>query len=252
MSKEDNVFEKANEISLKDRIMLFQILQPNAHWDAECYIGKSDWDWEDVLHEFHIPKFRDRAHFITQIDKYIIETKQDSWLKGVDGSGKKIKTQTYECERYHLLDDDKDLKVEDVLCDSDGMVEIKQKIIQKWDALGFLEGLESKSKQNIAELYQSEAIMLLNEEVKWAVYIVECSDGTLYTGISNDVNKRILTHNKGKGAKYTKTRLPVTLEYVKPCEDRSEASKEEYRIKKLTRKQKIELINEFKRSKGMG
>ena len=82
----------------------------------------------------------------------------------------------------------------------------------------------------------------LNHMKQWYIYIVECSDGTLYTGISNDVNKRLLTHNKGKGAKYTKTRLPVALRWSKACENRSEASKEEYRIKKLTRKQKLELI----------
>ena len=78
---------------------------------------------------------------------------------------------------------------------------------------------------------------------EWYVYILECSDGTLYTGISNDVNKRVLTHNKGKGAKYTKTRLPVLLKWLKSCEDRSEASKLEYQIKKLTRKEKLDLIN---------
>ena len=79
---------------------------------------------------------------------------------------------------------------------------------------------------------------------QWSVYIVECADGTLYTGISNNVNKRVLAHNNGKGAKYTKTRLPVVLMYSKEVGDRSEASKLEYKTKKLTRKQKLELINE--------
>ncbi len=77
----------------------------------------------------------------------------------------------------------------------------------------------------------------------WYVYIVECSDGTLYTGISTDVERRILTHNKGKGAKYTKTRLPVVLRAYFKVKDRSEASKEEYRIKQLTREEKLKLIN---------
>lgn len=80
----------------------------------------------------------------------------------------------------------------------------------------------------------------------WYVYILECADGTLYTGITTDVNKRILTHNKGKGAKYTKTRLPVVLKALFEAEDRSKASKEEYRIKQLTRAQKIELIKKSK------
>ncbi len=75
----------------------------------------------------------------------------------------------------------------------------------------------------------------------WFVYILQCADGTLYTGITNDLDKRIKTHNKGKGAKYTKTRLPVSLFKVFEAKDRSEASKEEYRIKQLTREQKLKL-----------
>jgi putative endonuclease len=75
----------------------------------------------------------------------------------------------------------------------------------------------------------------------WYVYILDCSDGTLYTGITNDLNKRIATHNKGKGAKYTRTRLPVRLRVSFEAKDRSEASKEEYRIKQLTREQKLRL-----------
>jgi putative endonuclease len=75
----------------------------------------------------------------------------------------------------------------------------------------------------------------------WYVYIIECSDGTLYTGITTDVNKRIETHNKGKGAKYTKTRLPVVLRATFDGFDKSTAAKEEYRIKQLTRKEKLDL-----------
>jgi putative endonuclease len=79
----------------------------------------------------------------------------------------------------------------------------------------------------------------------WYVYIVECADGSLYTGIATDVNKRIDTHNKGKGAKYTKTRLPVVLRVSFEAENRSLASKEEYRIKQLTRQQKLALISKI-------
>ena len=78
----------------------------------------------------------------------------------------------------------------------------------------------------------------------WYVYILECSDLTLYTGISNDVEKRIDTHNKKKGAKYTKTRTPVKLVYQQSFETKSLAAKEEWRIKQLTRNQKIILINQ--------
>lgn len=77
---------------------------------------------------------------------------------------------------------------------------------------------------------------------KWYVYIVECSDGTLYTGITNDVEKRINTHNSGKGAKYTRSRLPVVVKRIWEVENRSEASKMEYRIKQLKRDEKLKLI----------
>ncbi len=79
----------------------------------------------------------------------------------------------------------------------------------------------------------------------WYIYIVECSDGTFYTGITTDVNKRILTHNNGKGAKYTRIRLPVILRASFEAQDRSSASKEEYRIKQLTRKEKERLVNKY-------
>lgn len=83
----------------------------------------------------------------------------------------------------------------------------------------------------------------------WAVYILKCADGTLYTGISNDVEKRIKVHNNGKGAKYTRVRLPVTLAYQEAASDRSTASKREAALKKLTRKQKTQLIMASKPSR---
>lgn len=76
----------------------------------------------------------------------------------------------------------------------------------------------------------------------WFVYIVECSDGTLYTGITNDVKKRIGAHNNGTGAKYTRSRCPVVLKAYWEQPNRSEASKVEYQIKKLSRKKKLLLI----------
>ena len=79
--------------------------------------------------------------------------------------------------------------------------------------------------------------------MKWCVYILKCSDGSLYTGISNSLSERIDTHNSGKGAKYTKSRLPVTLVYEEHTRDKSRSLKREIEIKKLTRSKKIELIN---------
>ena len=79
----------------------------------------------------------------------------------------------------------------------------------------------------------------------WFVYILECNDGTLYTGIATNVERRIDEHNTSKkGAKYTRSRRPVKLAaIVAICEDRASASRKEYNIKKLKRSQKIKLIN---------
>lgn len=73
-------------------------------------------------------------------------------------------------------------------------------------------------------------------------YIVRCSDGTLYTGWTNDLEKRMKAHNEGMGAKYTRSRRPVELVYSEEHETKEEAMSREYRIKRLTRQQKTELI----------
>jgi len=79
------------------------------------------------------------------------------------------------------------------------------------------------------------------------LYIVECSDTTLYTGITTDLQRRIYEHNNSaKGAKYTKVRRPVKLVYSEEYEDRRSASKGEYRVKKLSRIKKLELIEGYK------
>lgn len=74
------------------------------------------------------------------------------------------------------------------------------------------------------------------------VYMLRCGDGSLYTGIATDPEKRAAVHNCGKGAKYTRSRLPVTLVYREPQPDRSAASRREYQLKQLTRSQKLALI----------
>ena len=73
-------------------------------------------------------------------------------------------------------------------------------------------------------------------------YIVECSDHTLYTGWTNDLEKRITAHNEGKGATYTKTRRPVRLVYFETFATKEEAMSREYRIKRLSRRKKQQLI----------
>lgn len=74
------------------------------------------------------------------------------------------------------------------------------------------------------------------------VYIVECSDGTFYTGWTNNLEKRITQHSSGKGAKYTKGRGPVKLVYYEEFNEKSEAMKREYEIKKMKRNDKFNLI----------
>lgn len=75
-------------------------------------------------------------------------------------------------------------------------------------------------------------------------YIVRCADGTLYTGWTNDMKHRLEEHNSGRGAKYTRSRTPVELVYLESSATRSEAMRREAQIKRLTRREKLELIEE--------
>jgi len=75
-------------------------------------------------------------------------------------------------------------------------------------------------------------------------YIVECADGTYYTGWTTDPQRRLNEHNAGRGARYTRTRGPVELIYIEAQSNRSTAMKREYAIKKLSRAQKLALVNE--------
>lgn len=77
------------------------------------------------------------------------------------------------------------------------------------------------------------------------VYILECADKSLYTGWTNNLDKRTKTHSKGKGGKYTRARLPVKLVYFEEYNDRICAQKREYEIKQMTRKEKLMLINKI-------
>jgi len=78
---------------------------------------------------------------------------------------------------------------------------------------------------------------------EWYVYILKCSDGSLYTGITVDLDRRLNEHNNSKkGAKYTRARRPVQMMYSERCENRSLASKREAAIKKLSRSEKLTLL----------
>jgi predicted GIY-YIG superfamily endonuclease len=78
---------------------------------------------------------------------------------------------------------------------------------------------------------------------KWFVYIVECVDGTYYTGVTTDIQRRLQQHNDGKGAKYTRMRRPVVLRALYDAKTKSDAFKEEYRIKQLRRPDKEKMFN---------
>lgn len=82
---------------------------------------------------------------------------------------------------------------------------------------------------------------------KHYVYILKCKDNSLYTGWTTDIEKRLKAHNSGKGAKYTKSRKPVVLVYKEEFDSKSDALRREAAIKKLTREQKLELINKHQR-----
>ena len=82
-------------------------------------------------------------------------------------------------------------------------------------------------------------------EKKWVLYILECKDGTLYTGITNNLENRLIAHRSGTGAKYTCGRTPVTVRYIEQCADHSQALRREIEVKKLPRKEKILLCNSF-------
>lgn len=74
------------------------------------------------------------------------------------------------------------------------------------------------------------------------IYILRCADDTLYTGVTNDVIRRVTVHNSGKGAKYTRSRIPVNVVYQEEYSDKSAALRREYQIKRITREEKLKLI----------
>tara|TARA_B100000315_G_C14360364_1_gene488171 strand:+ start:494 stop:748 length:255 start_codon:yes stop_codon:yes gene_type:complete len=80
-------------------------------------------------------------------------------------------------------------------------------------------------------------------EVSWYVYLLECQDGSVYTGVTNDLDARMLKHQQGKGSKYVASKGFKKLLSSIPAKDKSEACKMEYQIKQLSRKEKLERFN---------
>ena len=86
------------------------------------------------------------------------------------------------------------------------------------------------------------AALARQESKEWSVYVLRCGDGTLYTGATNDVQRRLQTHLRGRGAAYTRSRLPVELIYREACGTRGEALRREAAIKRLSRAAKLALV----------
>lgn len=86
-------------------------------------------------------------------------------------------------------------------------------------------------------------------EKNWKVYMLECGDGTLYTGITDDLQRRLKAHSEGKGAKYTRGRGPLKLRYWETVPDKSTALKREAALKRLRKMEKMALIQEKERIK---
>jgi putative endonuclease len=84
----------------------------------------------------------------------------------------------------------------------------------------------------------------------WAVYLARCQDGSLYTGVTTDPQRRLAEHNAGRGAAYTRSRLPITLIYCEPVDDRSCALRREHAIRQLSRseKERLAALYEVRRS----
>lgn len=80
-------------------------------------------------------------------------------------------------------------------------------------------------------------------------YMVECSDGTFYTGWTNDIEKRIRMHNAKKGAKYTRSRTPVRLVYLEVWDTKQKAMQREAKVKKMSRREKEKLVREYQYEK---
>lgn len=78
----------------------------------------------------------------------------------------------------------------------------------------------------------------------WFVYVLRCADGTLYTGLTNDVARRVDLHNQGRGARYTRGRLPVELVYIEEAGSRADATRREAAVKRMSRAAKMRLVGQ--------
>lgn len=100
----------------------------------------------------------------------------------------------------------------------------------------------TNSKKTTAHTLESHKVDIPSAQSSWTVYILRCSDTTLYTGITNNLAHRFQQHTLGKGARYTRGRQPLSLVYTEEYETKSEALKREYIIKQMPKERKVSLI----------
>jgi len=107
------------------------------------------------------------------------------------------------------------------------------KTIQKYERM--LEGMQRNQKKTPKKRAE-----------KWFLYMLRCTDASLYTGIAKDIDKRFKVHSSGKGARYTRARLPVEIVYRETCESRTDALVREFKVKKLSPKRKRTLVEAYR------
>jgi putative endonuclease len=103
--------------------------------------------------------------------------------------------------------------------------------------------MDAKYKKMLSIMSQKE-VRQRKKGGQWSLYILKCKDGTLYTGITTDIEKRLQMHNKGRGARYTRSRRPVELFYQEDCGSRTRALVRECAVKSLAKKDKAKLASD--------
>lgn len=112
--------------------------------------------------------------------------------------------------------------------------------------------MKTKYKKMLKGMRAKEARLPKKRGQKWFLYILKCRDLSLYTGITTDIERRFKTHSSGKGARYTRTRLPLEVVYQEPCKTRTQALIREYAVKTLPKTKKLALIALKKRDRRTG
>lgn len=103
--------------------------------------------------------------------------------------------------------------------------------------------MNSKYRRMLKVMKEREATYASSKNESWILYILECSDKSLYTGITNNLERRLKTHQEGRASRFTRARRPVKLLYQEPCGNRTQALIRECAVKSLSRQEKEELVN---------